>query len=174
MILTEDEASLYLQATCQSVWAPEGQTPCVRVDPSRTKLNFYGTLNLQTGEEVVLRTKKLNSVTTASYLMQILETYPDKPILLFWDRAPWHRGTAIEQVLQANPRLEIMWYPVAAPELNPQEYVWKATRRAVSHNHSQPRLEPLADQFENHLLTTRFASSFLDQYGYLSIRAMFI
>lgn len=146
----------------------------MRVDSSRTKTNFYGTLNLQTGEEVVWRTKKLNSVTTAAYLMQILETYPDVPILLLWDRAPWHRGTAIDQVLCANPRLEIMWYPVAAPELNPQEQVWKATRRAVSHNHSQSHLESLANQFETHLLTTRFTSSFLDQYGYASIRAMFI
>ena len=76
VILTEDEASLYLQATCQNVWAPQGQTPCVRVDPSRTKTNFYGTLNLQTGEEVVQRAQKLNSVTTAAYLVQILETYP--------------------------------------------------------------------------------------------------
>jgi transposase len=174
VILTEDEASLYLQATGQSVWAQKGRTPCIRVDPSRTKINFYGTLNLQTGEEVVLRAKKLNSVTTASYLTQILQSYPDVPILLLWDRAPWHRGTAIDQVLHANPRLEIMWYPVAAPELNPQEQVWKATRRAVSHNHMQPRLEPLADHFENHLLTTRFASRFLDHYGYPSIRAMFI
>lgn len=174
MILTEDEASLYLQATCQTVWAPQGQTPSVRVAPSRTKINFYGTLNLLTGEEVVLRAQKMNSTTTAAYLMPILETYPNMPILLFWDRAPWHRGAAIDQVLRANPRLEIMWYPVAAPELNPQEHVWKATRRAVSHNHTQPRLEPLADQFEDHLLTTRFASSFLDQYGYHSIRAMFI
>ncbi len=174
VILTEDEASLYLQATCQNVWAPQGRTPCVRVDPSRTKINFYGTLNLQTGEEVVLRAKKLNSLTSASYLQQILEAYPEVPILLFWDRAPWHRGKAIEQVLCANPRLEIMWYPVAAPELNPQEHVWKATRRAVSHNHMQARIEPLADQFQNHLLATRFASTFLDQYGYHSIRAMFI
>lgn len=146
----------------------------MHVDPSRTKLNFYGTLNLQTGAEIVLRTKKLNNVTTAAYLVQILETYPSMPILLFWDRAPWHRGAAIDQVLQANPRLEIMWYPVATPELNPQEQVWKATRRAVGHNHSQPHLETLADQFENHLLTTSFTSSFLDHYGYTSIRAMFI
>jgi transposase len=174
VILTEDEASLYLQATCQMVWAPQGQTPCVRVDPSRTKTNFYGSLNLQTGEEVVLRANEMNSATTAEYLMQILETYPAVPILLLWDRAPWHRGQAIDQVVRANPRLEMLWYPVAAPELNPQEQVWKATRRAVSHNHSQPRLEPLADQFENHLLTTRFGASFLDQYGYPSIRAMFI
>lgn len=174
VILTEDEASLYLQATCQNVWAPQGQTPCVRVEPSRTKINFYGTLNLPTGEEVVLRAQKLNSATTAAYLVQILETYPNVPVLLFWDRAPWHRGSASDQVLRPNPRLEILWYPVATPELNPQERVWKATRRAVSHTHTQPRLEPLADEFENHLLLTRFASTFLDQYGYNSIRAMFI
>lgn len=70
----------------------------MRVAPSRTKMNFYGTLNLQTGEEIVLRTKKLNSATTAAYLVQILETYPDVLILFFWDRAPWHRGTAIPRV----------------------------------------------------------------------------
>ncbi|MCC7165623.1 MAG: IS630 family transposase [Anaerolineae bacterium] len=149
MILTEDEASMYVQATTRNVWSVQGQTPTVRVDPSRTKTNFYGTLNLQTGEELGLRADKLNSETTAFYLNCVLETYPDVPILFFWDRAPWHRGAAIERVLQANPRLEIIWYPVASPELNPQEQVWKAARRKVSHNHIQPQLNPLADHFEN-------------------------
>lgn len=174
MILTEDEASRYLQATTQSVWSVQGQTPTVRVDPSRSKTNFYGTLNLQSGEELLLRAEQLNSATTAFYLNCVLETYPDVPILYFWDRAPWHRGAAIERVLQANPRLEIIWYPVASPELNPQEQVWKAARRQVSHNHTQAQLDPLADQFEKYLSNTRFASSFLDSYGYDAIRAMFI
>ncbi len=173
IILTEDEASLYLQATTQTVWAMQGQTPCVRVDPSRTKINFYGTLNLLTGEELALRADHLNGDTTAFYLQCVLETYPGVPILLFWDRAPWHHGAAIEQVVAANPRLEIIWYPVASPELNPQEQVWKATRRHVSHNHEQVQLGSLADQFETYLSNTHFASSFLDQYGYHSVRAMF-
>lgn len=165
---------MYLQATTQQVWSLVGQTPTVRVDPSRTKTNFYGTLNLETGDDLVLRADHLNSVTTAFYLNRVLETYPDVPILFFWDRAPWHRGAAIEQVLKANPRLEVIWYPVASPELNPQEQVWKAARRNVSHNHDQPKLDPLADQFETYLSTTCFASSFLDQYGYHVVRAMFI
>lgn len=59
-----------------------------------------------------------------------------------------------------------MEYPVAAPELNPQEQVWKHTRRAVSHNHITPRLPKLADDFEKHLLSNSFESSFLDRYGY--------
>jgi hypothetical protein len=44
--------------------------------------------------------------------------------------------------------------------------VWKATRRAVSHNHTVLRLPTLADQFEAHLRATTFPSSFLAKYGY--------
>lgn len=174
VILAEDEMSMYLQATTQSAWAPRGQTPRVRVAPSRVKTNFYGTLNLCTGQELAMRAEHLNSETTAQYITYVLETYPDVPILWFWDHAPWHRGKAVAQVLAANPRLEIVWYPVASPELNPQEHVWKATRRAISHNHEQAELKSLADQVESYLNGNTFASSFLDDYAYNAVRPMFI
>lgn len=173
VILAEDEASLYLQATLQAVWAPQGQTPTVRVDAGRSKASFYGTLNLLTGQELAMRADKMNAEMSAAHLDQILQAYPDGPILLFWDRAPWHHGSPIQRVLEANPRLELMMLPVAAPELNPQEHVWKATRRAVSHNHDQARLPGLADRFEQHLTTTQFQSSFLDRYAYNCIHPMF-
>jgi len=115
-----------------------------------------------------------NAQATAQHLKQILTTISAHPILLLWDRAPWHRGEPIRTVLQANPRLEIMSFPVAAPDVNPQEHVWKAARRAVTHNHLSPRLPELADQFEKHLTSTTFQSSFLDRYGYNAIRPMFI
>ena len=174
VILTEDEASLYLQATTQQVWAEQGHPPTVRVDASRRKTNFYGTLDLFTGTDLAMRAERLNSETTAFYLNCVLETYPEIHIVLFWDRAPWHHGPAVDRVLAANPRLEIIWYPVASPDLNPQEQVWKATRRPVSHNHTQARLEPLAEQFETYLNTNRFESAFLDEYGYTAVRTMFI
>lgn len=174
MILAEDEASLYLQATLTAVWAPQGQTPIVRIDPSRTKTNFYGSLNLQTGQELAMRAEQMNAQTTAVYLEHILQAIPDRPILMFWDRAPWHHGAPIRKVLAAHPRLELIEFPVAAPELNPQEHVWKATRRATGHNHVQPRLPELADRFEQHLVSTTFKSDFLDRYGYTAILPMFI
>jgi len=52
VILAEDEASLYLQATTMSVFAPVGQTPVVRVAPQRDKVSFYGTINLETGKVI--------------------------------------------------------------------------------------------------------------------------
>jgi transposase len=173
VFLSEDEASLYLQATTSMVWAPQGQTPVVRADPGRAKVNFYGTLNLYTGGVLTTRTTEMNAETTAQHLEQILSAIPEVPIVLFWDHAPWHSGPAVREVLQANPRLQIIFYPVAAPELNPQEHVWKATRKAVSHNHTMPKLPELADRFEQHLVSNAFESSFLERYGLDKIRPMF-
>ena len=166
VLLAEDEAWMYLQATTMYVYAPRGQTPTIRIDPGRAKEGFYGTLDLRTGQEIVSRTPEFSSITSAAHLQLILDTYPDRPILLFWDRASWHGGEPVGQLLEANPRLEIFKFPTGAPDLNPQEQVWKQTRRAVSHNHLFPRLPDLANQFENHLNTHTFTNSFLDRYGY--------
>ena len=173
MILAEDEASLYLQATLMRVWALKGQTPVIWSTPSREKVCFYGTLNLLTGQVIVTRTATMNSEATAHHLQAVLSAYPQAPLLLLWDRAKWHGGEAVRQVLAPNPRLEVMKLPVAAPDLNPQEQVWKATRRAVSHNHQDGKLPSLADTFEAHLSENTFPTATLEFHGYHALRPMF-
>ena len=74
-------------------------------------------------------------------------------------------GEEICEVLAANPRLEIVPVPVAAPVLNPQEQVWKATREAVPHNHTDLQLSTLARRFKAHLTHTTFPVSFLEHRG---------
>lgn len=174
VILAEDEASLYLQATTMAVWGPHGHSLIVACDPSRAKTNFYGTLNVKTGQEIVTEAATMNAAATATHLRAILVAYPDVPILLLWDRAPWHRGAEIQEVLDANPRLELIRFPTAAPDLNPQEHVWKATRRAVSHNHTHRRLPDLAQRFERHLTSTTFTSAFLARYGWKLVCPTFV
>ena len=136
--------------------------------------HFYGTLNLQTGQEIAMRSDMMNAEVSAQHLEMILEANPDVPIVLFWDRAPWHRGKPIDKVLEEHPRLEIIFFPTASPDLNPQEHVWKAVRKVVSHHHLEARLPELADRFLNKLNLNTFTSSFLDKYGYSAIRPMFI
>jgi transposase len=173
VLFAQDEASLYLQATTMVVWAPRGQTPIVRADPGRKNTHFFGALNLHNGQDVVMRADEMNAETTSQHLLQILDVTPDVPVVVFLDRAPWHRGQPIRNVLAAHPRLELIYLPVAAPDLNPQEHVWKVVRRAVSHNHSHSRLDELADQFEQHLNDNTFACSLLDRYGFNALRPRF-
>ena len=169
VILAEDEASLYLQATTMRVWALVGQTPCVRVDTQRDMIHFYGCLNLATGEQTAMKAESMNSETTASFLAHVVRRYPDKPILLLWDRAKWHGGQAVTEFLAANPRIEVMKFPPGSPDLNPQEHVWKLTREKVSHNHLVPKLHVLAEAFASHLINSVFKSTFLDKYAYSAI-----
>ena len=115
----------------------------------------------------------MNSEATADHLHAVLTAYPQGPLLLLWDRAKWHGGEAVRQVLAAHPRLEVMKLPVAAPDLNPQEQVWKATRRAVSHNHQVGKLPTLADDFETHLTENTFPTTTLEFHGYHALRPMF-
>lgn len=173
IILAGDEASLYLQATLMRTWAATGQTPLVRISPQRTSTHFYGALNLLTGTETVLRTPVMNSQTSALFLLQLLAAYPQQPLLLLWDRATWHRGLGVQTVLDANPRLELLFFPPGSPDLNPQEHVWKATREAVSHNHTIPKLDTLAEQFEAHLTQASFPSTLLRQHNYHAISMSF-
>jgi hypothetical protein len=117
----------------------------------------------------------MSGEVSAQFLLNLLESIPeDLPVVVFWDRAPWHRGPEIAKVLRDNPRLETIFFPTASPDLNPQEHIWKAARKAVSHNHDFASLPALAGMFENFLCGTLFPSSFLDRFGYTAIYSMFI
>ena len=121
-----------------------------------------------------MRSDLRNAEVAAQHLQLLLDANQDVPILLFGDRAPWHHGKPIDKVLEQNPRLEIIFFPTASPDLNPQEQVWKAVRKGVSHNHLDGRLPALAEHFLNKLKSTTFKSSFLDKYGYSAICPLFI
>ena len=165
IFLAEAEASLYLQATTTVVWAPVGETPTVPISTQREKVSFYGSLNLVSGQETVNRVETMNSEATARHLQQIADVYPNKPILLFWDRATWHGGEAVKTFLAQTPRLQVIRFPPGSPDLNPQEYIWKAARQHISHNHGQTALSLLADRFEDFLQSRTFNYSFLEKFN---------
>ncbi len=174
VILAEDEASLYLQASNTYVWAVRGDTPVVRVHTNRDSTHLYGSLNLLTGRETIMRSQIMNSDTTAVYLQYVALAYPDQPILLLWDRAPHHKGDAVKAFLNANPRIEVMWFPAGSPDTNPQEHVWKDTRQHVCHAHMLDTLTQVVCAVEHHLTSHTFPSSLLHDHAYNHIRAMFI
>lgn len=162
VILALDEMSLYFQATLTRVWARVGQTPVVKVHPGRESVHFYGALNLRDGREIALPVQETTSSMTANFLMILLLLFP-QPILLLLDRAPWHFGE-VTDLIEQTERLQVIHFPPACPELNPQEHVWERTRDAVSHNHTYRHFQPLIDAFEDYLNDTLFSTNFMDSF----------
>ena len=154
--------SLYFQATRTHVWAPIGQTPIITVAPQRDCIHFYGALNLCNGREIAIRVDEETSEMTTNFVMQLLMIY-SQPILLLLDRASWHYGE-LTKLVDATDRLHTLFFPVACPQLNPQEHVWEHARDNISHNHTYRQFETLIDDFEDYLNDTPFQTHFLDKY----------
>jgi transposase len=138
--------------------------PVVRLSPQRDHLHFYGALNLRTGHEFALPRPEMTSEATAEFLAELLYCYPDVPILLLWDRAPWHKGKAVQTLLAQHPRLETLFFPPACPDLNPQEHVWSLAREAVTHNHTLPDFPTVVQSFLRFLASRTFTFEWLSQY----------
>ena len=165
-----DEMSLYLQATTARVWYPKGQRPTVLVSPQRDCLHWYGALALHSGQEVALNLPTMDSEATIHFLNHLLTVFPVQPLLLFLDRAPWHRGEAIRAFLAKNPRLQLIYFPPACPQLNPQEHVWKATRQEIGHNHSRLTLGALRRDCAYFLDWTLFHFRWVEKFAPLILR----
>ena len=164
-ILALDEMSLYFQATTTRVWSPIGQTPLVRVSPQREYIHFCGVLNLRTGHEFVVPVLQQTGEETVNVLRDLLLCYPTQALLLLWDRASWHKGTAVNILLDNHPRLETIFFPPACPDLNPQEHVWSLARAAVSHNHTYSTFHQLKQAFLDFLSSTLFRFDWLAKYA---------
>ena len=99
MIVAGDEASLYLQATIRKVWHQQGHTPIIKLDPSRKHIHFYGGLDLQSGQEVTMRSAVMNAEVSALFLYKLAVAYPEQYILLLCLHAtrlrgaPWARSS---------------------------------------------------------------------------------
>jgi transposase len=155
---------LYFQATMERVWAQVGHTPFIRVAAPRQSVSFYGALNVLTGQEIALSLPRQDSEMTIHFLQHLLTCLPQHPILILWDRASWHTSRQVRDFIQNQPRLEVIYFPVACPDLNPQEQVWKQGRHAVSHNHTLACLGRLRQRFQAYLDQTLFKLTWIEKY----------
>ncbi len=58
-----------------------------------------------------------------AFLQQLLRIVSG-PLVLVIDRHPIHKRKLVQEFIAKQERLYVFYFPVAAPELNPQEYVW--------------------------------------------------
>ena len=58
-----------------------------------------------------------------AFIQQLLRIVSG-PLVLVIDRHPIHRRKLVQEFIAQQERLHVFLFPVAAPELNPVEYVW--------------------------------------------------
>lgn len=152
IILCEDEMVLTIQSTLQKVWLPQGTyPPVIETTGTRKNKSFYGFLSLKTGKEHTFITEYQNMYITREILTHMRTLYPKKHLLILWDNAGWHRGSQVMEWIQKDGNTEIIWFPSYSPDLNPQEHIWKAGRKAVTHNKHITNIQQTSEEFRAYL-----------------------
>lgn len=161
IVLAEDEMILSTQTTFQKIWLPEGEFPKVEISNTKKNRSVYGFLNIKTGQEHAFKTEKQNMYITANILKKVRAIYPTKKLFIIWDGAGWHRGSVTQEYIKKDKNIETLHFPGYAPELNPQEHVWKSGRSHVSHNKFIHNIDTATNEFIAFLNTNKFQYSLL-------------
>lgn len=134
-------------------WSRRGQTPTfrTRID-HHDRLSLFGILLVSTtGKKIRLSIKSYWDTLTGEkviiFLEQVLRLVRGH-LVLVWDRHPIHRRALVKQFIASKKRLHVFEFPVAAPELNPAEYIWSQTKEYTAgiapHNKDELRANVLA------------------------------
>lgn len=158
VVFCEDEMVLTSGTTLQKIWLPKGRyPPVIETNSTRKRKSFYGFLNLKTGQQHAFVTDWQNMYITVEVLEKLRKVYPTQQLLLVWDNCGWHRGSAVMEWAKRDKKTKLLFFPAYAPELNPQEHVWKAGRKATTHNKHITDIEQAAEEFAAYVTSRIFS-----------------
>jgi transposase len=131
-LVLEDESGFSLVSPLKRTWSRRGQTPVQKTSiDHHQRLNLLGALLVSTkGKRIRLCIRSywrsLTGKEVLVFLRQILDRVSG-PIVMVWDRHPIHKRKMVQEFLAKHKRLHMFYFPVAAPELNPAEFIWTQT-----------------------------------------------
>lgn len=121
-----DQWGLYLLPTVVRTYAPVGQTPILREQLSREHLSVMSGITLDGKLLMIEQERAFNGEDVVRFLKHALRQIPGK-LLVIWDGSPIHRAKVVKEFLKsgAASELQLEQLPSYAPELNPDEGIWR-------------------------------------------------
>jgi transposase len=96
----------------------------VPITGNRNKGVLYGALNVKSGAICLDQALKWNQDSFQEHLRHVKTQWRGWRIVLFLDRGSLHRAKK-SMKLSKELGIELRWLPVACPELNPVEGLWR-------------------------------------------------
>jgi transposase len=121
-----DQSGFYLLPAVVRTYAPVGKTPLLQEELSRDHLSAISAISLDGKLYMMEQERAFKAEDVVRFLKHLLRQIPGK-LLVIWDGSPIHRGRAVKDYLSggASRRLKLEQLPGYAPDLNPDEGVWK-------------------------------------------------
>ena len=129
-VLFVNRSRFYLSPTVVRPYAPVGQTPILHEQLTCDHLSVISGITLEGKLNMMGQGRAFKSPDVVSFLRHVLRQIQGK-LLVIWGGSPIHCGQAVKDFLAsgaAENRLQLEQLPGYAPDLNPDEGVWKHLR----------------------------------------------
>jgi transposase len=122
-----DQSGFYLLPTVVRTYAPIGKTPILHEQLSRVHLSAMSGITME-GKLLMMEQEEraFKGEDVVRFLKHALRQIAGK-MLVIWDGSPIHRAKVLKKFLKdgAAGRVQLEQLPGYAPELNPDEGIWK-------------------------------------------------
>jgi transposase len=133
VVLAEDETHLDLLARVRSCWMPHGLRHRILTPGKNVRRTLHGAINLATGAVHHHVSVKNVSVVFCYFLQQLLDTYPNAPVVaVICDNGGTHLSGITRQWLDEHPRLQLIRGARYSPQDNPIERIWAALKQHIA------------------------------------------
>jgi transposase len=121
-----DQSGFYLLPAVVRTYAPVGKTPVLVEHLSRDHLSAISAITPEGKLYMREQDRAFKGTHVVRFLKYLLRKITGK-LLIVWDGSPIHRGKAVNEFLASGAarRLQLERLPGYAPELNPDEGIWK-------------------------------------------------
>jgi transposase len=139
-----DESGFFLRPAAAKTWSPAGRTPVLRAPLRRERLSVIGGLTWQGSLYTQVHRHVIDAEGAVAFVSHLLRHIPGR-LLMLWDGARIHTGRRVQEFrrLDTRGRLEVELFPPYAPELDPQEYVWRQLKHVDLRNLTSHSLDQL-------------------------------
>lgn len=153
MLVFVDETKCQLMSNLHRTWGKVGCTPVVRSFTSPAGVKLIGALTSRGDLDLYRPQGSVNQAQIAAYLAHLCQRFEGQKMLIIWDNASWHNvSNDVEDFLKSEAGaqiIEVSYLPTYAPELNPEELVWKTLKCEYLAGHQCGVVAHLVDVIED-------------------------